>query len=360
MAASETPGSRCARAGVRDATSTTVAATAASPLPAACMCAVAGDDATTSRARSPEGGLVHGRDVGGDHLPAEVGESDPRLALAADEVLAAHLEFEIHGGDIATEGEDLETDALLLDARPGGPRHAVRVDLGEAVAVLVERIADRMRAVPERGVEHLHVLVDQRLLVALEDLTDLGHDLGPVRRRIDHQRASIARATATSVASLPWPPMIESPIGRPPTSAPGMLTWGTPVNPPCASMVVIRARSGVSVESGSPLRGAGNGVDGRQRIVPRGNSHASRARASSRICSAQCRSFSEMSAADASPRATLHCSRGLSRSSHDLKVSHASHGCSVRCARAHADSPGGAITSSRTSFTSVDSRRTIG
>src|SRR5688572_24118970 len=265
MAASETPGSRCARAGVRDATSTTVAATAASPLPAACMCAVAGDDATTSRARSPEGGLVHGRDVGGDHLPAEVGESDPRLALAADEVLAAHLEFEIHGGDVATEGEDLETDALLLDAGARRPRHPMRVDLREAVAVLVERVAHGVRALPERRVEHVDVLVDQRLLVALEDLPHLGHDLGPVRRRIDHRRPSIARATATSVASLPRPPRIDSPIGRPSTAAPGMLTWGTPVNPPCASMVVIRARSGVSVESGSPLRGAGNGVGGRDR-----------------------------------------------------------------------------------------------
>ena len=43
-----------------------------------------------------------------------------------------------------------------------------------------------------------------------------------------------------------------------------------------------------------------------------------------------------------------------------MKVSHASYGCSVRCARDHTDSPGGARSSSRTSFTSVDSERTIG
>src|SRR5688500_19939139 len=98
MAASETPGSRCARAGVRDATSTTVAATAASPLPEACMCAVAGDDATTSRARSPEGGLVHGREEGGDELPAEIGESGSCLAQAAAEVLDKVRDFGLHGG----------------------------------------------------------------------------------------------------------------------------------------------------------------------------------------------------------------------------------------------------------------------
>src|SRR5688572_18354648 len=166
MAASETPGSRCARAGVIDATSPTIAATAANPLPAACMCAVAGDDATTRWARSPEGGLVHGRDVGGDDLPAEIGEAHPGLTLAADQVLAAHLEFEIDRRDIATEGQDLQANALLLDARARGPRHAVRVDLGKAIAVLVERVADGVGAVPEGRVEDLHVLVDERLLVA--------------------------------------------------------------------------------------------------------------------------------------------------------------------------------------------------
>src|SRR5688572_6647800 len=114
MAASDTPGSRWARAGAMDTTSTTVAATAASPLPAACMCAFAGEEITTPCGGSPEGGLVHDGDVGGDHLPAEIGESHPRLALAADQVLAAHLELEVHGGDVAAEGEDLEANPLLL------------------------------------------------------------------------------------------------------------------------------------------------------------------------------------------------------------------------------------------------------
>ena len=39
-------------------------------------------------------------------------------------------------------------------------------------------------------------------------------------------------ATAISVASLPGPPTIDRPTGKPSTVAPGMLICGTPVNPP--------------------------------------------------------------------------------------------------------------------------------
>ena len=38
----------------------------------------------------------------GDHLPAEIGEAHPRLALTADQLAAAHLELEVHGGEVAT------------------------------------------------------------------------------------------------------------------------------------------------------------------------------------------------------------------------------------------------------------------
>ncbi|OGK80968.1 MAG: hypothetical protein A2X53_10535 [Candidatus Rokubacteria bacterium GWA2_70_23] len=108
-----------------------------------------------------------------DHLPAEGGEAHPGLALTADQLAAAHLELEVHGGEVAAEREDLQADALLLDARPGRPCDPVRVDLAEAVAVLVQRVADGVRAVPERGVEPLHGPVDERLLVALEQVTHL-------------------------------------------------------------------------------------------------------------------------------------------------------------------------------------------
>src|SRR6266851_488968 len=85
---------------------------------------------------------VHGRHVRGDHLPSDVREPHPRLTLTADQRLAAHLELEVHGGEIASERQDLEANALLLDSRPGRPRHPMSVDLFEAVAVLVHRIPD--------------------------------------------------------------------------------------------------------------------------------------------------------------------------------------------------------------------------
>jgi hypothetical protein len=52
------------------------------------------------------------------------------------------------------------------------------VDLIEAVTVLAHRVANGIRALPEGGVEDVHVLVDQRLLVALEQRTHLGNHVG--------------------------------------------------------------------------------------------------------------------------------------------------------------------------------------
>src|SRR5262249_10796953 len=84
---------------------------------------------------------AHRRDVRADDLPAEIGEAYPRLALTTDRVLAAHLELEVHGGQGTAEREDFEPDPLLFGTRPRRPRHAVGVDLREAVAVLLERVA---------------------------------------------------------------------------------------------------------------------------------------------------------------------------------------------------------------------------
>src|ERR1700730_9498351 len=50
------------------------------------------------------------------------------------------------------------------------------------------------------------------------------HGCGHLMVRLD--------ATAISVASLPGAPTIDRPTGNPSTVAPGMLTCGTPVNPP--------------------------------------------------------------------------------------------------------------------------------
>ena len=124
--------------------------------------------------------------MGADHLPADVRKAHPGLALAADLRLAAHLELEVHGGDVAAERQDLEAPAELLGAGPGWAAHAMGVDLVEAVAVLAHRVADRVRAIPEAAVEDVHVLVDQRLLVALEQRAHLGHDVGEIGREIAH------------------------------------------------------------------------------------------------------------------------------------------------------------------------------
>src|SRR6185503_1659237 len=95
---------------------------------------------------SPDGRRVHRGDVRRDDLPAEIREAHPRLALTADEVAAADLEFEVDGGEIAPEREDLEAPALLLAPGPPRARHAMGVDGVDAVAVLVERVADGVRA----------------------------------------------------------------------------------------------------------------------------------------------------------------------------------------------------------------------
>src|SRR3989442_3199158 len=183
------------------------------------------------------------------------------------------------------------------------------------------------------------VLVNQRLLVALEQRGHLRHDLGDVDGHVHHRAASSALATATSAASLPWPPTIDNPTGRPSTLAPGTLTCGTPVSPPCAAISRMRARTGSSAGSGWPLSRAGNGVVGMQRSVPGGSSHVIPARASLRTSAAHSRSLSGIAAPRARLRATLYCSRGLSRSSHGLKVCPASPRCHGPFASAHALGP---------------------
>ena len=61
--------------------------------------------------------------------------------------------------------------------------------------------------------------VDERLLVTLEQRAHLGHHVRNILGHVHHRRASIACATATSVASLPRAPRIDSPTGSPSTVA---------------------------------------------------------------------------------------------------------------------------------------------
>src|SRR4030095_1705113 len=209
--------------------------------------------------------LVDHRDVGHDDFPADVRKTHPGLALATDHVPVAHLVDQGHRGNVAAQRDDVEPVALLLGAGARRPGDAMSMDPVEAVPVLVVGEADGVRAVPERAVEHVDVLVDQGLLVTFEQSTDLFDHFRDVRRQILHA-ASIALATATSVASLPRGPMIDRPTGSPSTVAPGRLTCGWPACPPCAQRQVMRSRSGSSTDSGWPTGGAGNGGRGRARV----------------------------------------------------------------------------------------------
>src|SRR5262249_23718435 len=271
------------------------------------------------RLRSPQRFLVHRRNVSGDHLPTDIGKADPGLALAADQVVAADLELEVHRGEVAAHGQDLQSQTPFLDAGTRRTGHPMGVDLVEAVAVLVHRIANGMRAPPEGGVENGDVLVDQGLLVALEEGAHFLDHTRQVGGKIHHAAPS-ARPTATSVASLPRGPMMERPTGMPSTWVPGMLTCGWPVSPPCAQRHVMRSRIGPSTDNRWPRSGAGNGVVGRQRMVPGGSSQAMRPRASCRIRLAQLRSLSGIRAPITRPLATEKAKRGLRSSSQSLKV----------------------------------------
>jgi len=116
----------------------------------------------------PQGLAVGGGDMGADHFPAEIGESDPGLALAADEVLSANFELEVGSGEIAPERQYFEPDPLLLDARPRLAVDAVPVDFIETVAMLGHGIPNGVGAVPKGVVENSDILVDQSFFIALE------------------------------------------------------------------------------------------------------------------------------------------------------------------------------------------------
>jgi hypothetical protein len=70
----------------------------------------------------------------GHDLPANIGEAHPGLHLAADHVLPAHLIDKGDRGDIATNGDDINPQALLLAAWSRWTRYPVRVDTIKPVA----------------------------------------------------------------------------------------------------------------------------------------------------------------------------------------------------------------------------------
>src|SRR5262245_40261074 len=102
-----------------------------------------------------------------------IGKSHPRLALATDEIVSAHFELKVDRGELAPERQNFEADTVFFDAGTRRARYPVVVNGLEAVAVLVERVADGVRGVPESGIEHCDVLGLECHLVALEQLAHL-------------------------------------------------------------------------------------------------------------------------------------------------------------------------------------------
>src|SRR5438477_9401988 len=81
-------------------------------------------------ARALRAGMLgqQGRDMRQHDLPAVLRKAHPGLALAPDHVRAAHRELEVHRGEVAAEREDLEPDALVLDAEARRSRDPLGVD----------------------------------------------------------------------------------------------------------------------------------------------------------------------------------------------------------------------------------------
>src|SRR4051794_2744426 len=124
-----------------------------------------------------------------DHLPACIGKSNPGLGLPPGHVAPANLVDKTDSGDVSTESHDVQAQALLLGPRSGRARDTKGVDAVESVAVFGVGEPNGVRTLPEGGVEHLDILVDQRLLVALEQSPHLFDDIGNVRRQIRHALA---------------------------------------------------------------------------------------------------------------------------------------------------------------------------
>ena len=288
-----------------------------------------------------------------------VGEAHPGLALAADQVAAAHLELEVHGGEVAAEREDLEADALLLDARAraGAPRdgrgsrrsrsrsRAARSGWCAGCPRRWRRARRRScRSAPARS--------------ARTARAPRPRPRGCSASRRSSRWPPWPCATATSAASLPRAPTMDRPTGSPSTVAPGRLTCGTPVSPPCAAQagdaiaqrLERRQRQALAAAPGT-ASSAGRGWCRAAADTPCG----ARASCAHQRGPAAARSRGSCEPATR-PRATLNAMRGLSRSSQSLKVCQASYGLQ-RALRPRPDREALAApcSSSRTSPTSAAS-----
>ncbi|KAG1390054.1 hypothetical protein G6F59_015327 [Rhizopus arrhizus] len=122
--------------------------------------------------------LCHQADVCGHHAPA-CRRAHPGLALATDALATVALEFQVGGGEVGAVGGDGRAPHAAGEAlrRAPGAECADRV---VAVQVFACAVAQGVRAIPEQGVQHVHLVVDEGGLVALERRCHFRHDVGQV------------------------------------------------------------------------------------------------------------------------------------------------------------------------------------
>src|SRR3546814_652659 len=122
-----------------------------------------------------------------DDPPAFI-HAHPAVALTTDRTLPLAAKQCVRGSEVATEGRDdrVAENALKPDGRSRLPKCRDGV---VAVEVLRSSKADSERTAPEQLVENSQIVRDQRLLISMECLGYLGHDVRKIN--LVHRRSSL-------------------------------------------------------------------------------------------------------------------------------------------------------------------------
>src|ERR1700752_1403121 len=83
-------------------------------------------------------------------------------------------------------------------------RAAERLDLVVAVQIFTDAVADRLRRIAEDRVEHVEIVCDQRLLIAVERRPHFGHDLRQVDLHLKLLMWSRSPPRKPGPSSWPW------------------------------------------------------------------------------------------------------------------------------------------------------------
>src|SRR3990167_2334553 len=120
---------------------------------------------------------IHQRYMRGHHTPTLARHAHPGLLLAARAGAALARELGAGGGAVAPVGGD--AGVVQRPRQPGRRTAAAKgTDRVDAVEAFRGAVAHGVRAVEEQRVQHVHFVVDQRMLVARKRSRDLGEDIG--------------------------------------------------------------------------------------------------------------------------------------------------------------------------------------